>query len=62
MKPRSYGPRKRTKQDRTTEAVLFLAGARSIEHVTREWLVARFDIPAATAEQMLATAREVRAA
>jgi hypothetical protein len=41
--------------------VLFLTGARSIDHVTAEWLVGRFGLPIATAEQMLSAARKARA-
>jgi hypothetical protein len=63
MKPqrKSYGtPRQRTKKARRAEAVLFLTRARSLDHITAEWLVARFDLALATAEQMLAAARGVR--
>jgi hypothetical protein len=64
MRPqrKSYGtPSRRTKKARRAEAVLFLARARSLDGVTAEWLVARFDLTLATAEQMLSAARKVRA-
>ena len=55
---RSYGtPRQRTRKALRAEAAMFLASARSIDHVTVEWLVARFGLTQATAETMLAAAK-----
>lgn len=54
---RTFGTRKRTQADRTAEAVLYLARARSTEHVTAQWLAERFALPLAKCASMLAAAR-----
>jgi hypothetical protein len=54
---RHFGPRKRTRKDLETSAVLFLCSARSLDGVTAADIARRYGIKPERAEAMLEEAK-----